>query len=118
MKPSAILNDTVITDNQIPIEKKIPHFEDFSSPDLTLINNPSTCGKYEDSENENLQLHTNHEAYPRVLRQTLKTSCFDPSFFKHTTKFIEFSSATDIPLIKETILEYQRRVSVPKLLSK
>ena len=83
---SAILNDSDITNNDDPIEKTLPQNGDVFSPDLLSKKNPSTSEKYNDCENENLQLQTIHETYTSLVKQ----SFFDPSFFFITPNFNEF----------------------------
>ena len=103
------MNCTNITDGDDPIEKKISQNYDLFSPDLLLKRNPSTSEKYNDSENQNLQLKTIHELKQSAIKQSLNKSFFDPSFFKYTTKYNEFFLPPDTPLKFETILNHQKR---------
>ena len=52
----------------ILLKKDTKKDEPFST-DVSLNNNPSTCGNYIDSKNENLQLHIIRETYPSVIKQ-------------------------------------------------
>ena len=87
LQKSASLNDTDITDNDDPIEKKIPQNVAPFSFDLSLIKNPFTSEKYNDSEIESLQPQTIHEIYPSIINQSVIISFFCPSFFKYTFFF-------------------------------
>ena len=64
------------------------HEVDYEQKTTTsLKNNPCTSEKYTDSEDEKLQLKTIHQTNPSVMQQSVNNSSYDPSFFKHTSKF-------------------------------
>ena len=65
------MNDTDITDNDDPIQKRLPRKDDLFRFDLSLIKNPSISGKYSDSEIEKSQLQTVHETHPSVITYSL-----------------------------------------------
>ena len=53
----------------------------------SLKTNPCTSEKCNDSEDEKLQLKTIHQTNPSVMEQSLNNSSYDPSFFKHISRF-------------------------------
>ena len=55
------------------IEEKIPQNDGPFSLNLSLNSNPSTSEKFNESENEKLQLPPNHEAHPSVIKQSLQS---------------------------------------------
>ena len=63
LQNSAIFNDTSFTDNDDSVEKKVTKNDDSFHLDLSLRNLPSTSEKCKYSENEHLQLQTNHETF-------------------------------------------------------
>ena len=103
IEQSATMYDTDITDNDDPVENMILQVDDPFFPDFLLISNPPTSGKATDSGNEHLHLQTIIELDPPVIKQSLKISFFDPSFFKYTSKFIE----SFLPVIPQLNLEFR-----------
>ena len=85
-------------------------------PDFLLAHNPSTFGKHNDPANENLQMETIHETYPSVIKQSLIYPSLDPSIFKVSLKLFEIFSPTDTILNFETILKYQKKDPVLRII--
>ena len=68
------------------------------------INQPSTSEVGNTTDVESLQLQAIQETYLSVIKQSLKSSFYDPSFFKRTLKFKASVLPPDTPLQKhETV---------------
>ena len=88
------------------------------SSDSLLINILSSCGNFDDSENEKIPPQILHEIYPSVIKQSLINSFSDPSFFKNASRFKEFFLLLETPLNVETIPKYQEKDSLLKVVYK
>ena len=69
--------------------------------------NHCSSKKANDSEDGKLQLKTVHQTSPSVMEQSLNTSFFDPSFFRHISQFIYFIFSV-LPLDEDTKLICQK----------
>ena len=118
LQRSAISNDTDITDNNDPIDKKLSQKADHFPPDLSLTKNPSTSEKFNDSENHILQMQFFHRTYTSAIKQPFRILIFDPSFFEYASDFKDFFLLPDNRLIFETILNYHKRDLVLKIVQK
>ena len=74
------MNEADITDIEDPVEKMIPQNDDPFSPDLSLVIKPPTSEKFNDSENEKLQLQTIQKPNPSVIKQSLHFSICELAF--------------------------------------
>ena len=95
IQQSTVSNETDFTFKKEPNEKWVPQDDepvqfDFSlklndnheKPTTTsLFNQPSFCEKYNDFNDENVQLQTILETYPSVVKQSLSFWVYDSSFF-------------------------------------
>ena len=109
LQRSAVLNGTDITDMDDPILKKTAQDDGNFPLSFSRNVNPSSLEKYIDCGNENLQPRTIQETYLPVIKQRLKSSFFDPSFFKYTSRKFEIFLPPGTPLNIETILKNQKR---------
>ena len=97
-KTICIFYDTDLTDNDDPLERKIPQNYNFLRPDFSLIDKPTTSEQGNDSEDDNLQSELMDGTFSSVRKQSMINSFFEPPFFKRTSKFNEFFLPRDTPL--------------------
>ena len=79
--------DIDISDNGASIEDTTPQNDDLFHPNLSLVDHPHFSEKYNDSEDENLQMQTIQRTFPSVVKQSFINSFFDPFFSKQTSIF-------------------------------
>ena len=73
------------------IDLSLVHKVDYEEKTTTSLKNFLCISeKSNDSDDEELQLKTIHQINQFVMEQSLKTSFFDPSFFRHISQFIYF----------------------------